>query len=67
MAADADIAQLATCGVDVQKQVREAMASARKAVEESKSLSAAERANALKGIEQALANMRRDVVIKIEK
>lgn len=67
MAADADIAQLATCGVDMQKQVREAMASARKAVEESKSLSATERANALKGIEQALANMRRDVVIKIEK
>ncbi|MEI6485489.1 MAG: M56 family metallopeptidase [Sphingomonadales bacterium] len=65
--ADADFDQLATCGMDMQKQVRDAMASARKAVEESKSLSAAERENALKGIDQALATMRREVIVKIEK
>jgi beta-lactamase regulating signal transducer with metallopeptidase domain len=65
--ADADIGQLATCGRDTQKEMREAMASARKAVEESRTLSADERAKALKGIEQAMGSMRREVIAILER
>lgn len=66
LAADADLAQLATCGRDIQKDVREAMATARKAINDAKWLSAEERARALKGLEQAQADIRREVVVKLE-
>jgi acyl-CoA reductase-like NAD-dependent aldehyde dehydrogenase len=64
--ADADMAQLATCGMEMQKKVREAMASARVAIEKSRDLSAEQRAAALKGIDAAMANQR-TVIVKVEK
>jgi bla regulator protein blaR1 len=65
--AEADIAQLATCGIDIQKQVREAIASARIAIAESRSLSAEQREKALKGLDQAVANQRRDITATLER
>ena len=65
--ADADMAQLATCGMEMQKKVREAMASARAAIEKSRDLSAEQRAAALKGIDAAMANQRTEVIVKVEK
>jgi beta-lactamase regulating signal transducer with metallopeptidase domain len=65
--ADADIAQLATCGRDIQKEMREAMATARKAINDAKWLSTEERARALRGLEQAQADIRREVVVTLDK
>ncbi len=65
--ADADVGQLALCGRDIQKEVREALATARKAINDAKWLSTEERARALKGLEQAQADIRREVVVKLEK
>ncbi|WP_273463318.1 M56 family metallopeptidase [Sandarakinorhabdus limnophila] len=65
--ADADMAQFATCGMEMQKKVREAMASARVAIEKSRDLSAEQRAAALKGIDAAMANQRTEVIVKVEK
>lgn len=67
LSADADLAQLATCGRDIQKEVREAMATARKAINDAKWLSDKERARALKGLEQAQADIRRDVIVKLDR
>ncbi|OYZ15591.1 MAG: hypothetical protein B7Y35_05850 [Sphingomonadales bacterium 28-64-96] len=64
--ADADMAQLATCGMEMQKKVREAMAAARTAIEKTAGLSAEQRAAALKGIDAAMANQR-TVIVKVEK
>lgn len=65
--ADADIAQLATCGRDIQKEMREAMATARKAIAAASWLSAEERAKALKGLEQAESGVHRQVIARIER
>lgn len=67
VAADADLALLATCGRDIQKEIREAMATARKAINDAKWLSAAERDRALKGLDQAQADIRRDVIVRLDK
>jgi bla regulator protein BlaR1 len=67
MPADADLPQLATCGMEMQKKVREAMASARAAIETTAGLSAEQRAQALKGIDAAMANTRQEFVLKMEK
>ncbi len=61
--ADADMAQLATCGMELQKKQREAMASARAAIEASPGLSAEQRAQALKGIDAAMANTRQEIFL----
>jgi beta-lactamase regulating signal transducer with metallopeptidase domain len=65
--ADADFPQLATCGMQVQKIQREAMASARAAIEASRDLTPEQRAQALKGIDAAMANTRQDFVLKFNK
>jgi hypothetical protein len=65
--ADADFGQLATCGMEMQKKIQAAMASARAAIEASKDLSAEQRAAALKGIDAAMANQRHEVIVKLEK
>jgi bla regulator protein blaR1 len=64
--AEADMAQLATCGMEMQKKVRAAMASARAAIEKSRDLSTDQRAAALKGIDAAMANTR-TVIVKLDK
>lgn len=61
--ANADMAQLATCGMELQKKQREAMASARAAIEASPGLSAEQRAQALKGIDAAMANTRQEIFL----
>lgn len=65
--ADADFGALATCGGEMQRKMREAMASARAAIEASKDLSAEQRAAALKGIDHAMANVRSEVIVKLDK
>lgn len=65
--ADADFGQLATCGDEIQKKMREAMASARAAIESAPNLSADQRAAALKGIDHAMANVRSEVIVKLQK
>jgi bla regulator protein BlaR1 len=65
--ADADFDQLATCGMEMQKKLQAAMASARAAIEKSRDLSAEQRAAALKGIDAAMANQRTEVIVKVEK
>jgi hypothetical protein len=60
---DADIGQLATCGMEMQKKVREAMVSARAAIEATPGLSAEQRAQALKGIDAAMANNRQEIFL----
>lgn len=65
--ADADFGQLATCGGEMQKKMREAMASARAAIEASRDLSGEQRAAALKGIDHAMANVRSEVIVKLQK
>ncbi|WP_372916663.1 M56 family metallopeptidase [Sandarakinorhabdus sp.] len=65
--ANADFGQLAACGVEMQKKMQAVMASARAAVEKSQELSADQRAAALKGIDAAMTNTRREVIVKLEK
>ena len=57
----ADIGALAMCGRDIQREVRAAIAEARKAVAEIRTLSDAERSAALKGLDAAQAEMRREL------
>jgi RNA polymerase-binding transcription factor DksA len=65
--ADADFGQLATCGGEIQRKMREAMAAARTAIEKTAGLSAEQRAAALKGIDAAMAGQRHEFVLKMEK
>lgn len=67
MPAEADIGQLAMCGRDIQKEVREALAEARKSVAEDAGLSDAQRAKVLKGLDAAGTKLRREVIVKIER
>uniref|UniRef100_UPI00286D86C7 hypothetical protein n=1 Tax=Sandarakinorhabdus sp. TaxID=1916663 RepID=UPI00286D86C7 len=67
MPADADLGQLATCGMEMQKKVREAMVSARSAIEASRDLSADQRAAALKGIDAAIASNGSGPIVRFEK
>ncbi|WP_353216155.1 M56 family metallopeptidase [Sandarakinorhabdus sp.] len=67
MPADADIAQLATCGMELQKRMRTAMASARTALEKSRDLSEDQRSAALKGLDAAMANLPGQMIIKLQK
>jgi bla regulator protein blaR1 len=61
--AEADMAELATCGMELQKKQREAMALARTAIETTSGLSAEQRAQALKGIDAAMANTRQQIFL----
>lgn len=63
----ADIAALAMCGRDIQREVRAAIAEARKAVAEIRTLSDAERSAALRGLDAAQAEMRREGIARIER
>jgi beta-lactamase regulating signal transducer with metallopeptidase domain len=67
MAADADVGQLAMCGRDVQAEVRLALAKARKAITESRGMSDAQRTAALKGLDAAKSELRREMIVKIER
>ncbi|MEI6418103.1 MAG: M56 family metallopeptidase [Sphingomonadales bacterium] len=65
MAADAELDELAMCGIDTAKLVNQSLAAARAAIEKSRDLTAEQRAEALKGIDEAMAQ-NGPVVVKIK-
>lgn len=64
---NAELSRLATCGVDYREQVAKALATARTSIARDRNLSDAQRAEALKGIDQAVNSQMRNgdrIIIK---